>query len=184
MVSLPRIKLPSPGRVYIPSPHMPRISAKLRFRFVNKGHKIADYMRVWERIFLFRAGASLMTYAKRSFKRRKNRDLASPRGKPPYLHSPKSGFLRQALKFAVDLTKKSVLVGIRYSVAELWGLKHEKGGRRQRVKTANIERLTGGLMGKMGFYPKRPFMKPAFHRWIQFGLPAILKDTGRKAYRI
>ena len=166
--------MPSPGRVYIPTPHMPRVSAKLRFRFVNKGHKIADYMKVWERIFLFRCGASLMTYAIRSFKRRKNKEIHSSIGKPPFSHLKKSTFIRQALKFAVDLAKRSVLVGIRRSVGGFWGQKHEHGGYFGR------DRVTG----KKAYFPIRPFMKPAFVRWQRYGLPAILKDTGKKAYRI
>ena len=72
MVQLPSVKLPSPGRVYIPGPHTPRISGKLRWRFVNKGHRIRNAMLVWQRTFLRRAGGSIRTYAIRSMKRRKD----------------------------------------------------------------------------------------------------------------
>ena len=173
MVSLPRIKLPSPGRVYLPKPHMPRLTANLRMRFVNKGHKITDYMKKWERIFLFRSGASIRTYALTSMKRRKNKEVHSPIFKPPFSHLRKSAFLRPAIQFVVDLVKRSVFVGVLRSVAGFWGQKHEHGGYFGIIQGT----------GKKAFFPPRPFMEPAFRRWQRFGLPAILKKAGKQVYR-
>lgn len=166
---LPSIKLPSPGRVYIPGPHMPRISGKVRYRFVNKGHRIANYMARWEKSFLFRAGAQLRSWTLSSFKRRKDKKIHSPIMKPPYMHLKKKDFIKGAIQFAVDLAVGKVLVGVSYRKAKLWGVMHEKGGFWDRTKT-----------GGMAYHPPRPFMKPAFNRWKKYGLPVIMKDTRNK----
>lgn len=174
MRGLPRIKLPSFGRVYIPRPHMPRISAKVRFRFVNKGHRVVDYMARWEKTFLYRSGAAIRAWVSNSFKVVKDKERHSPIGKPPFLHESKAAFLKGAIQFAVNLIAKNVIVGVARSRAGFWGVKHDRGGYFGRIK---------GGKGK-GYYPPRPFMKPAFRRWQKYGLPKILKDTGRKAYKL
>lgn len=171
MVQLPKVKLPSPGRVYIPNAHMPRLAGKVRYRFVNKGHRIANYMARWEKMFLHRAGASIRVYAINSFKIRENRDIRSTPGSAPFLHEKKAKFIRRAIMFAVDLVKGSVLVGTDYTEAGLWGAKHEKAGYWKTLR---------GNKGPKGYYIKRPFMRNAFKRWIRFGLPKILSDTRNK----
>ncbi len=174
MPSLPNIKLPSPGRVYLPKLHGPSTKSRVKWRFVNKGHRIKNAMAVWERTFLSRSGASIRTYALRSMKRRKNKDIHSPVGSPPFSHLKKSEFLRQAILWALRTSgnTKSVLVGAYKPKAGFWGQKHEYGGFFGKDPKT----------GKKALFVPRPFMRPAFNRWLKFGLPTILKDTGIRAY--
>lgn len=161
------------SKLYIPKAQLPNLSGRVRFRFDNKGYKVINYMAKWERMFLFRAGAAIRAYTIRSFKVRKNRDVASTPGAAPFLHEKKANFIRQAVMFAVNLAKGTVMVGTRYSRAGWWGAKHERGGR---------WRVARNNMGPHGIYVKRPFMSNAFKRWQNYGLPVIMKDTKRKVF--
>lgn len=161
------------SKAYIPKAQLPNLSGKVRFRFENRGYKVINYMAKWERMFLYRAGAAIRTYTTRSFKRRKDRDTASTPGTAPFIHDTKAGFIRQAIMFAVNLTKATVMVGTRYSVAGWWGAKHEHGGRWKVLKHN---------LGPHGIYVKRPFMSNAFKRWQKYGLPTIMRDTKQKVF--
>lgn len=170
---LPRFKFPQPGRVYISGrlAHLPRITAKFRVRITNRGHRIANYMWRWEKSFLHRAGASLKTYIITRFKRvagkrKKGPPYEAEPGHSPHLHKPKSEFIRIALGYHVDYTARETIVGPTYSVAKLWGWKHEYG---KKYKGAQ--------------YPKRAFMGPEFRRWIRIGCPVILRDIRSKMYK-
>ena len=174
-----RLKLPSPGRVYLPKAHMPRISSKLRYRFVNKGHRIGDYMQKWNRVFLLRCGGAIRAYVINRIKSNENKKIHSPIGQSPYAHLKKSEFLRPAIQFAISLpsagwlaggTIGKVLVGTSRRKAGYWGRKHEYGGW-----------INRGEENSKGFFPPRPFMRPGFARWIKFGLPTIMKDMKTRA---
>lgn len=161
-------KFPSPGRVYIPKPHMPRLKATFRVRITNRGHKITDYMQRWENQFLRRSGAALKTYVIRAFKVVKKVKDHSPVGKAPHLHRPKGAFVKIAIQWFADYRAREAIVGPIYSKARLWGWKHEHG------KTHGVSR---GVPMK---YPPRPFMAPQFHRWWKYGRPKIMKDIRSK----
>jgi len=172
MISLPTPKMPSPGRVYIPSPHMPRVTARYRVRFVNRGHRVQNYVERLQRTLLFRASASLRAYVIRAFKvvmlpggkgdweTPKEYQKHSPPGSRPFLHQTKAKWIKGAIQFAVDLVQKYALVGVAFSRARHWGKKHEWGT------------MHGGRQ-----FPKRPFMKPTFDRWRKYGLPAVYKTV-------
>jgi len=146
-------KMPQPGRGYYHgryTPHLPRITAKFRVRITNRGHRVVEYMHQWEKQFLFRSGAAIRTYAINAFKVVKNRNKKSNVGTPPHLHMPKSAFIRSAIQFKVNLPTQSVAIGPAYSVAKLWGWKHEHG------------KMYGRSRGIPTKFPLRPFMAPAF----------------------
>ncbi len=162
------VKLPSLGKVYIPKPHLPRITAKFRIRITNRGHKIADYMQRWGNVFLRRSGASIRQYVITSFKRvagkrTKGPPYESKAGKTPHLHQPKSQFIRIAIRYFADYRAREVLIGVLYSKARLWGWKHEHG------------RKYGGAK-----FPRRPFMGKPFRRWLKYGRPKIMEDIASK----
>lgn len=167
MFSFPKLKFPSPGRVYIPYPHRPLVTARFRVRITNRGHRIMDYIARWRNTFLRRAGASLRQYVITSFKRKKNKNIHSAVGTAPYLHNAKATFIRPAIQWHVDYRKHDIAVGPAYSVAKLWGWKHEHG-------------KAYGSGKHRAQYPKRPFMAPQFRRWMKYGYPTIMKDIASK----
>lgn len=161
-------KTPSLGSFYVPTPHLPRIKATYRVRFVAKGHRVIDYMARWERNFLYRAGGSIRAWIIKAAKRKKDKNVHSPHGTPPFAHLKKSEFLRPAIQFAVNLARKYVLVGTAYKACRLWGWKHEFG-----------------KLHKGAQFPKRPFVNPEFQRWLKHerGLPYIMKETKEWAFK-
>ena len=177
---------PNPGSVRIPRVRMPtggdRLSMKFKFRFVNRGSRINDYVKKWERAFLNRSGAAIKTWVTKSFKRRKKKSTHSPRGTPPYLHGKKSDFLSPAMAWSRVFAEKSVVVGVRRSKAGIWGLMHEHGGI---FKESSPQ--PGGQ--KTAFFHARPFVQPAFVRWrlanrhVPSGMKGIMKDTKEWAYK-
>jgi hypothetical protein len=131
-------------------------------------------------MFLYRSGAAIRAYTINSMKRKKDKNIHAPIGKPPFAHLKKSEFLKGAIQFAVQISTAAagglsrVLVGAYQPVAGFWGAKHEHGGYYGKDPDT----------GKKAFFPPRPFMKPAFRRWLRYGLPVIMKDTQRKAFRL
>jgi len=161
-------KFPNYTSVYIPRAHTPRITAKFRVRVTNKGHRIVSYMGRWENEFLRRAGGAIRTYVIRAFKVVQNKSTHSTQGTPPFLHMPKNEFIRGAVQYKVDYQLRRTLIGTAYSVAKLWGWKHEHG--EQYGKSNNVATR----------YPKRPFMMPQFRRWWKIGRPAIMYSIRKK----
>jgi len=178
------IKTPDYSSVYIPRAHMPRIQAKVRVRFVNKGHRVVDFANRWKRSFLKRSGAAIRMWVIKSFRRRANKATHSPKGKPPYLHDTKASFIKKAIGYAVNYSKSMVFVGVLWSVAHKWGKMHEFGGLWPEKK-----KKSGG--SRMVYYPPRPFIRPAFERWksvdnthVKSSMRAIMKSTKEWAYKL
>lgn len=181
------IKLPHPGRVYIPVPRTPiggatRFNWKIKVRLHNRGHRYSDYLLKWKRAFLHRAGGALRTWIIKSFKRRAKKTTHSPVGTPPYLHQVKSAFINGAIQFAADIGYDETLVGVSYRVAKKWGKMHEHGG----MWPENKDKKGGA---RMVMYPTRAFVQPAGIRWmmanrhIKSGAANLLEETRIKAYQ-
>lgn len=79
--------------------------------------------------------------AAKGIKGRKNKDIASPVGTPPFTHG---GFIRRALRYHVDRPRDEALVGFQYSVIGDVAHTHEFGA---------VEE------GRQ--YPERPTVRPA-----------------------
>jgi len=169
---LPSAKGPKLGRVYIPYPHMPRIKAKFRVRITNRGHRITNYMRRWENEFLRRAGGSIRTYVIRAFKVVADKSKASSPGKAPHLHQSKAAFIKKAILYKADYHARETIIGPAYSVAKLWGWKHEHGKIFGKVRHRETWRPA--------HYPPRPFMAPPFRKWWQKGRLVIMRDIRHK----
>lgn len=166
-MGLPRPKFPSPGRVYIPTPHAPRISAKFRVRVTNRGHRVTSWMDRWTNQLLRRSGASIRTYIIRGFKVKKDKNHASAPGVAPHLHAPKGNFARPAIMYAVSYGLRNVMIGVLYSVGKMWGWKHEYG-------------KSFGMGKRQRSYPPRPFIRPKFQKWLAVGYPVIARDIRNK----
>jgi len=95
------------------------------------------------------AGAAISLTARRSI--RKSPKASAP-GSPPHT---RKGRLRNAIKYAVQKTVQSVLIGPDYAVAADSGRAHEFGGR---YRDEN--------------YDRRPFMGPALEK-VKDRLPAF-----------
>ncbi len=182
---MPIFKAPNIGSFYIPKPHMPRVKATYRVRFTNRGHRVVDYTQRWKRTFLFQAGASLRTWAIRSFKR-VVLPLSKRSGKPldqrgyhsnapakPFAHKKKKDFLSRAIQFGVSIVKEDVLIGTAFSRAKLWGYKHEWGA------------MHGKGKGGKKKYPKRAFMRPTLDKWLssRFGFRKVLSRSKDRAFK-
>jgi len=182
MSFLPSIKFPQPGRVYIPKPHMLRLKARLRIRITDRGHRITDYLKKFENLFLNRVGAAIKMYIIRGLKRNANKNIHSAPGQAPLLHKPKNEFIRIAAAYHVDYSRRQVLVGTLYSKAKLWGWKHEHGGVhgvssrvvKGKIKTLNVP----------AHYPPRPFIAPQARNWwntsAASGRRGIIKDIANR----
>lgn len=179
------IATPNPGSVRIPRIRMPggadRLNMKFKFRFVNRGSRINDYVKKWEGSFLNRSGAAIRTWVIKSFKKRKKKSIHSPRGTAPYLHDKKSSFISPAMAWARDYANKGIVVGVKRSKAGVWGMMHEHGGL---FKESNPQK--GGK--RVAFFHARPFVHPAFIRWksanrhVPSGMRGIMKNTKEWAY--
>ena len=90
---------------------------------------------------LAHAGASIRLTARRSIRRRKG---PSAPGTPPHT---RRGLLRNAILYAVEPHRQSVVVGPSIEVVGTSATAHEFGGRYRRRR-----------------YPRRPFMGPALER--------------------
>ncbi len=95
------------------------------------------------------AGAAIRLAARRSI--RKSEKPSSP-GSPPHT---RKGRLRNAIKYAVEATLQSVLIGPDVVVAGTSGKAHEFGGHYRREQ-----------------YPRRRFMGPALEK-VKTRLPAF-----------
>lgn len=170
------LKGPQPGRVYLKGrlPHLPRVKAKFRVRIINRGHRITNYMRKWENQFLRRSGAAIRTYVIRAFEVVADKNISSTPGTAPYLHQSKVTFIKRAILYCVDYTARETVVGPVYSVAKLWGWKHEHG------KIYGKARRSRGETSKPAHYPPRPFMGPPFRKWWGKGRLVIMHDIRRK----
>ena len=185
------IKTPTVSTVYLPTPHMPRVTAKWKARFVYRGHKIVDYQERWIKNFLYRAGGAMrawITQPKKAAKPRPSKRLGirivplplperllppserkhSPVGTPPFSHKPIQDFVKRTVQFAVNLRARYVLVGTVYSIGGRWGWKHEHGGKYGRKRPHQ--------------FPKRPFIKPGAERWVKYGLPTLLARSKEFTY--
>ncbi len=177
-------KTPNLTSFNVPKAHMPRFRANYRVRFTNRGHRVVSYMNRWKRAFLFKAGASLKTWAIKSMKR-VVLPVSTRTGKPldqrgyhsdpprqPFAHKKKKDFLRRAIQFGVSLPKENVLIGPVYSRAKLWGWKHEHGGTLRDKKGSR-------------HYPKRAFMGPALQAWLRhrFGFRKTLERAKEWAFK-
>lgn len=115
------------------------ISAKIKWD-ASKLYKAVDGA---EKRYLFKAGGTLRTIARRSIKRRKKK---SRPGQPP---SSQTGVLKNSIMFAVDLIEMDATIGptfiAMHEIAEL----HEFGGIRNGIE-----------------YPARPYMAPALEEII------------------
>jgi len=145
---------------------------------------VTDYVRRKERRFLGRAGGTLRKIAKQSIKRKgiarkppKNKYLADGKtytkayrrwkaeivkqpasrpGTPPFTHT---GALRNAIRYAVDFSRRTVYIGPTRSEIVDIGKIHEHGGRRK---------------GKR--YPSRTYMRPARDK-VRMQLPRFWTEA-------
>lgn len=131
---------------------------------------------------LGRAGAWLMRTARKSIRRRKNRNIHSPVGTPPYSHKPGALPPFKQIFFQpnnFNMTVTVGMVGYPGKGKPVPGL-HEHGrhatrkifkavGRRQLKRKFKVPRM-GGIVTKrvaQGVqYPPRPFMHPALLKII------------------
>jgi hypothetical protein len=113
------------------------MKAKVKF----DGSKVLRAARKASITNLGHAGAAIRLAARRSIK--KNRK-ASSAGSPPHT---RKGRLRNAIKYAVEKTLQSVIIGPDYAVAADSGRAHEFGGHFRREN-----------------FPKRAFMGPALEK--------------------
>jgi hypothetical protein len=88
---------------------------------------------------LSKFGAFVRQRAKSSMRKRK---AAAPAGSPPSVHV---GTIKRRVYFAYDPARQSVVVGPTVFARGEGGRLNEHGGR-----------------GRLGLYPPRPFMRPAF----------------------
>ncbi len=182
---MPVFKMPNLTSVYIPKPHMPRIRATYRVRFTNRGHRVVDYTERWKRTFLFQAGASIRTWAIKSFKR-VILPLSKRTGKPldqrgyhsqaprqPFAHKKKKDFISRAIQFGVSMQKEDVLIGTAFTRARLWGYKHEHGA------------MHGKGKGGPRKFPRRAFMSPTLRTWLRsrFGFRKVLSRSKDRAFK-
>jgi hypothetical protein len=98
------------------------IGMTVKHQFLNPRFVIAATRRA-ERTVLSRQGAYVRGIAKRKIRRRKNPDLSSPPGTPPYTHT---GALKKSIVFAVGTD--SVIIGPSWSEIGRIGHTHEFGG--------------------------------------------------------
>lgn len=75
---------------------------------------------------LRRSGALVYKIARNSIRSRKNRNIHSPPGKPPYTHT---GLMKRSIRWAVSPDKRSVVIGPTASELGRLGALHEFGGR-------------------------------------------------------
>jgi len=181
------IKLPHPGRVYIPTPRIPvggatRLNWKVKVRMHERGHRMNNFMLKWKRNFLYRSGGALRTWIIKSFKRRAKKTTHSPVDTPPYLHQVKAAFINGAIQFAVSVDRGETIVGVSWRKAKKWGKMHEHGGMWPERKSRK-----GG--SRMVMYPARPFVEPAGIRWmmanrhVKSGAASLLRETREQAYK-
>lgn len=107
---------------------------------------------------LNKSAGRIRTFARRSMRRKKNRNVASPPGQPPFAHG---GQIRDKIFYAwinEGILRGSLLVGpLKYSKGESPRL-NEFGGK--------VFRSTSKIHG-VAKYPPRPFMAPA----LRYELP-------------
>lgn len=131
---------------------------------------------------LARAGAYVMRIARTSIRRRRNRNLHSPEGTPPYSHVAGALPPFKRIGFKVDGLHTNVVIGMEgfgLSGPPVPGLQEHGGnatrgvfrvvGRRQLRRNFRNPRQ-GGLITRRVcetvHYPERPFMQPALERTI------------------
>lgn len=131
---------------------------------------------------LARAGAWVMRIARKSIRRRKNRNRASPSGTPPYSHSPGALPPFKQIFFVPDTFHMRVFVGmVGYGGrgVPVPGLQEHGGpatrkvfrqvGRRQLRRNFKTQRQGGVITKKVTEgvrYTPRPFMMPALLKTI------------------
>jgi phage gpG-like protein len=101
------------------------------------------------------AGGAIRLAAQRSIRKGKT---AAPAGQPP---RTRKGRLKQAIQYAVETSRGSVVVGPNVDVAGTSGAAHEHGGQ---YRDEN--------------YPQRPFMGPALQK-VKDRLPAFWAGSVR-----
>lgn len=127
---------------------------------------------------LSRAGALVRGIARRSIRYRKNKNIHSPPGTPPYSHTGKGEFGIKTILFAYQPSTETVIVGpvgrtSRYSVPEaleFGGVSLARTNRHQRRKT--------GKKFQKVMIRKRPFMRPALQAFKD-DYPRLWKDVVR-----
>ena len=112
------------------------------FRFKNKQSDVDEAVEKAAFENLRHGVASMRKDAAKSIKGRRNKDIASPEGTPPFTHG---GFIRRALRWVVG--DGWALMGFRHSVVEEVGATHEFG-----------------LTEDGRDYPERPTLGPALER--------------------
>jgi len=90
---------------------------------------------------LKRQGAYTRTSMRNSIKRVANGKPASP-GRQPYTHSK---LLKNAMRFQVDTTRESVVIGPSFRIAGIIGHTHEFGGREMDNKIPSKKGFLGSL---------------------------------------
>lgn len=130
--------------------------------------------------YFSRAGGAVRLTARRSMRRKKDPNQASPPGRPPYAHQ---GGLREGIWYGYDEHRDSVVIGptlfkssrVRKGSMTTPAL-HEHGGRRFNPRS-----------GQDHVYPARPYMQPALDvvqpRLPQMYVQAFQKTAGRGSQR-
>ena len=126
-----------------------RIRAKLRFDF-GKVQRVANKSAITS---LGHAGGAVMRAAKNLIRRSPK---ASSEGTPPHT---RKGLLKRAIQYAVEPSKKSVVIGPDVNYIGDSGKAHEFGGFFRREK-----------------YPKRAFMGPALEK-VKDRLPSFWRNS-------
>lgn len=113
-------------------------------KFENKGQKVVKATEKTTFENLRHAVASMRKDAASTIKRRKNPEISSPPGTPPFTHV---GFARQALRWFVD--RAEAIMGFTFSKFGTVGATHEYA-----------------LKEEGRDYPERPTVVPALERGV------------------
>lgn len=113
-------------------------------QFENKSDNVVKATEKAKFENLRHAVASMRKDAASTIRRRKNKNISSPEGTPPFTHV---GFARQALRWFVDRTE--AIMGFTFSKFGTVGATHEHG-----------------LEEEGRDYPERPTVRPALERGV------------------